>query len=516
MFHRVTAVLCVFSAVLFTTGLKQARATLCFGNDHSYTLEVYNNSNPIQNALVTFYRNTDRTFKADNKLITGTEDAYATTGSNGSVTMNLDGATYYVTLIAAGFQTLKIDVGVPADGTCGTHRVFLTPTGLATVDPARSTASIDRGTIYADGESTAILTIKARNTHGSVASGIPVDLVGDLVGMRIEKPVTVTDAVGQAKFYIHSTQSGSSFLFPKLGVYSLSPVKLTVLAGSASTTIGSVSRNLSNVILSGNPGISDGVTPIIATVTVRNKSNMPVSGVDVSIRVSEQDIVLEPESLVTDINGQAKFSLKSSKIKAGFVSFLAGGQALDARPAVSFLPSIATGTPGGTIIPPRTAPYQPGEIITAGTLIKLPDDVDSSTQEDTTVYFVSSNGTRHPFTHSRIYFTWYVNFNNIHIATAEALSVLPLGRPVPFKAGTRLLKFESDPKVYAFTATRQIRWLINESIAEAVYGSAWSTLVEEFPVSERAQYTEGASVERFGDFDPTKEATDAASLKSLL
>ncbi len=515
MIQRLTAVLCVFSTLFFMSGPKPADAALCFGNDHIFTLEIYGSGNPVSNALVTFYRNTDRTFKADNKLVAGTEDAEATSNSSGIVTMNLDEATYYATIITASFQELEIDVGVPEDGICGTHRVFLTPTGDGIVDPVTSTATIDRATIYADEESTAILTIQAYNTHGSVAPNISVDLSGDLSGLTIEKPKSVTDSTGRAKFYLQASQPGSAFLFPKLGPYSLPPVKITVLSGSASGTNSTVSRNLSSVSLSSVQGISDGVTPIVATVTVRNKSNIPVAGVDVSIRISEQDIILDPESKLTDLNGQATFSIKSSKIKTGFISFLAGGQALDARPAISFIPSITPGTPGGTTLPPR-APYEPGEAIPVGTLLKLPDDGNPSTQSDTTVYIVSSNGTRHPFTHSRIYFTWYTNFANVQIATEGALSALPLGEPVPFKAGTRLLKFSSDPKVYALTAERELRWLVSEAVAEAVYGSAWNTLVEEFPVSEFTLYAEGASIERFGDFDPTKEAADAASLDSLL
>lgn len=516
MSHRLTAVFCLFAVAFFLPFPPSARGVLCFGADHLFQLEVYDNTSPIPNATVTFYRNTDRTYKADNKTVAGTEDAEATTGSNGTVTMNLDEATYYVTVIAAGFQTLEIDVGVPADGTCGTHRVFPTSTGLAIVDPAQSTASIDRDTIYADDETIAILTIQARNTHGSVAAGIPVDLTGDLAGMRIEKLATVTDAVGQAKFYIHSTQSGSSFLFPKLGIYSLSPVKLTVLAGSASSTSGNVSRNLSSVILTGNPGISDGITPITATVIIRNSSNVPLGGVNVSMRVSEQDISMDAETAVTDGSGSATFFLRSAKIKTGFVSVLAGGRALDARPAISFLPAFVLGSTVTPTPTPRPAPYQPGEVIPAGTLIKLPDDGNASTQQDTTVYFVSSNGTRHPFTHERIYFTWYKNFSYVQIASPEALANLPLGEPVPFRAGSRLLKFESDPKVYALAATKQIRWIVSEAVATTVYGSAWATLVEEFPASERALFAEGASIERYGDFDPTKEAADAASLNDFL
>lgn len=509
------ASLCVLSTLFFMLGVKPASAALCLGNDHLFTLEIYDNSNPISNALVTFYRNTDRTYKADNKLAAGTEDAEATSNASGSVTMLLDEATYYVTVVSANYQTLEINVGVPADGTCGTHRVFLTPIGQGVVDPTTSKATIDRDTIYADETSTAILTIQAYNTHGSVAPNIPVNLTGDLSGLTIEKPNSVTDATGKAKFYLQANQTGSAFLFPALSNYSLSPIKFTVLSGTATSTSLAVSRNLSSVSLSSAQGISNGITPIIATVTVRNANHIPMSGVAVSIRVSEQDITLEPESMVTNINGQATFSLTSTKIKTGFLSFLAGGQALDARPSVSFIPAITAGTSGGTTISSRTEPYQLGEPISGGSLLKLPDDGNPATQNDTTVYFVDVHGVRHPFTHARIYFTWYTNFNQVQLVTPEALAALPLGSPVFFKAGRRLLKFVSDPKVYALGANGEIRWLTDEAVAQTIYGSAWSTLVEEFSASELALYTRGAPIERFGDFEPTKEAADAASLKQV-
>lgn len=492
-----------------------ASAALCFGPDHLYTLEVYNASNAVPNAIVTFYRNTDRTFKADNKTVTGTEDAEATTGSSGSVTMNLDEATYYVTVIAAGYQKLEVDVSVPEDGVCGNRRVFVTPEGEAAVDPSTSKATIDRTTIFSDEKSTAVLTITARNRHESVLPNVNADLTGNLPGLRIEKPHTKTDATGQIKFYIQSTTPGSAFLYPRIGTYSLPPIKLTVLYGDDEAPTISVSKNRSSVVLSGT-GVSDGLTPLGITVTVRDQNGNPLSNINTSVRVSERGVRLEPETAQTDASGAARFNLTSASITTGFLTVLAGGQVLDARPAFSFLPAFTPGTPGTPTAPAPREPYRPDETIPSGVLVKLPDDGNPETQHDTTVYFVASNGARHPFTHARIYFTWFKNFDNIHLATPEALARLPLGRPVPFKAGTRLMKFDSDPKVYALSSGRAIRWLKDEAVAEAVYGSAWSTLVEEFPAAEFALYSIGSPIERAGDYKPTEEAAFAASLDLAL
>lgn len=112
-------------------------------------------------------------------------------------------------------------------------------------------------------------------------------------------------------------------------------------------------------------------------------------------------------------------------------------------------------------------------------LVKLQDDGNVNTQEDTTVYYVGSDGRRHAFPNSQVFFTWFVNFNNVRIIGARDLASLPLGANITYRPGVRLVKFVTDPKVYVVDLARRLRAIRSEADAVAIYGSNWANNVDD-------------------------------------
>lgn len=478
-----------------------ARAVPCTGvNEHIYTVDVQSNAVPVSGAQIGFYRESSYTFLADNRLVSGAADAQITSGSNGSATISLEQGFYYVQIIASGYENYRTNVTVPADGTCGHTTIHLTNPGQVTLDPARSTSTLDLSFIYADLISSAIVTIQAYNTVGSVMPNVAVNLTGSLTGLRITAHATSTDGAGRARFTVQGSLPGSAILSPVLGSYGLAPHTLQVLAGS-STSSAIVSRSLSSVTLGGSPADATGQPNITVTVTARTESGAPVVGSPVSIRPTAADIIVSPAYGLTDVNGRAFFTMASTKPTVGTVAALLGFIALDDRPSFTFLKPLYGTTP---FVP--LAPYYPmGTRPPVGALIKLPDDGDVLTQPDSTVYYIGSDGRRHPFLHSRYYLTWYTHFNDVRTAAPEVMASFALGNPVPFRPGRNFLKFESDPHVYALSSPGIIRWVQTEDVAAAILGLDWNKKVFDYPASEFVHFVGGDVIDQASDYDAIQE-----------
>ena len=134
-------------------------------------------------------------------------------------------------------------------------------------------------------------------------------------------------------------------------------------------------------------------------------------------------------------------------------------------------------------------------------LVKLPDDNNGATQEDSAVYYIGSDGKRHAFPNSKIFFTWYKDFSGVRIITAEQLASIPLGTNVRYKPGSRMVKFTTDPKVYAVDANGVLRWVKTEAAAKALYGDNWNAMIDDMSDAFFSNYSFGKDIETSADFN---------------
>ncbi|MBF8280523.1 MAG: slgA [Candidatus Magasanikbacteria bacterium] len=109
-----------------------------------------------------------------------------------------------------------------------------------------------------------------------------------------------------------------------------------------------------------------------------------------------------------------------------------------------------------------------------------------------TVYYYGFDGLRHPFPNVHVFFSWYPNFKSVKKVKDTQLSAVPLGQIVTMRPGTYLIKFQTDPKVYAVEPGGVLRWILDEDTAKNLYGSKWGSLVREFDETFLADYTYGA------------------------
>jgi len=101
-------------------------------------------------------------------------------------------------------------------------------------------------------------------------------------------------------------------------------------------------------------------------------------------------------------------------------------------------------------------------------------------------------GKRNVFSDLTTYGSWFPDFTGVVTVPADQLSDIELGHVVPVRAGTYLVKIQSDPKTYAVEPYGVLRWIPTEAQAIALYGSTWSHRVRDVDVSQFVNYSVGA------------------------
>lgn len=136
------------------------------------------------------------------------------------------------------------------------------------------------------------------------------------------------------------------------------------------------------------------------------------------------------------------------------------------------------------------------------------------------VYYYGKDGFRYVFPNSKTYFTWYDDFDSVKWISDTDLSRIQIGGNVTYKPGVKMIKINTDPKVYAIAPGGELWWVSTEEAAIALYGSNWNTMIDDVPDGFFSNYTKTDNeIEDLDDFDPeeVEDSVDAISDdKSLL
>jgi len=108
--------------------------------------------------------------------------------------------------------------------------------------------------------------------------------------------------------------------------------------------------------------------------------------------------------------------------------------------------------------------------VAAGSLIKA---------SGAAVYYLATDGKRYTFPNDKIYRTWYTDFSGVQTISDAELASFYIGGNVKYRAGTRLVKITTDPRVYAVEPTGTLRHVPDEATAVALYGSTWAQQIDD-------------------------------------
>ncbi|HTK59575.1 MAG TPA: CAP domain-containing protein [Candidatus Baltobacteraceae bacterium] len=127
-----------------------------------------------------------------------------------------------------------------------------------------------------------------------------------------------------------------------------------------------------------------------------------------------------------------------------------------------------------------------------------------------TVYYYAADGKRYVFPDAKTYASWFVDFSGIFTISDAELAAMPLGGNVTHRPGVRMVKIQTDPRVYAVARGGVLRWVGSEALAEGLYGQFWNTAIDDVSDAYFADYEMGIPIGAPEDFSPLviAEATD--------
>ncbi|WKZ29346.1 MAG: hypothetical protein QY323_01290 [Patescibacteria group bacterium] len=128
------------------------------------------------------------------------------------------------------------------------------------------------------------------------------------------------------------------------------------------------------------------------------------------------------------------------------------------------------------------------------------------------VYYCGADMKRYVFTNDKAYFTWYSNFSGVMTISDADLASIQIGGNVTYRPGVKMIKIQSDPKVYAISHGGVLRPIGSEAVASALYGSNWNTQIDDISDAFFTNYTVGNAVNSAGDYDKTAEMSGSQTV----
>jgi len=113
---------------------------------------------------------------------------------------------------------------------------------------------------------------------------------------------------------------------------------------------------------------------------------------------------------------------------------------------------------------------------------------------DSAVYYCGVDGKRYVFPHLNIYLSWYADFSTVVTVTSEKLAAIPLGGNVTYRPGVRMVKLQTDPKVYAVARGGVLRWVVSDAVAVELYGAQWAQRIDDLSDAFFVNYNVGDSM----------------------
>ena len=275
--------------------------------------------------------------------------------------------------------------------------------------------------------------------------------------------------------------------------------------------------------------------PSIGSVTAMN----PTAGVPVTLQASvSSGVAIEKCVLWVDLAEVGEMTVAGG-IASRQYTFVSGGSRLafvyckDVNGGAASGPNTGLNVAGTLIVtpPPAQVPLptpapvptpaptptpapMPASTSTAltGKLIKLACPTDKEAAVDhpcKAVYYVGSDEKRHAFPNSDVFFTWYANFDDVLTVEPSAMSNYLIGKNVTYRAGVKMVKFMTSPKVYAVARNATLRGIATEELARAYYGEDWNKKIADISDAFYTNYVFGADINELGDYNPEAELANS-------
>src|SRR3989339_1796433 len=105
------------------------------------------------------------------------------------------------------------------------------------------------------------------------------------------------------------------------------------------------------------------------------------------------------------------------------------------------------------------------------------------------VYYYGEDGFRYVFPNDKTYFTWYSDFDDVRWISDTDLGKIQIGGNVTYKPGVKMIKINTDPRVYVVTKGGVLHHVDDEATATSMYGSSWNRMIDDVPDGFFSNYT---------------------------
>lgn len=279
--------------------------------------------------------------------------------------------------------------------------------------------------------------------------------------------------------YTLNMQTGSGALAPRaVGQAAVSPTRSTIVAVPGAIA-------------------ADGTSAIAVTVTARDEAGNVLSGRGVNVASNRPADVWNTTVGTTGETGSASFTIRSTLVGGSTLTAVIDGVALAAGANVTF----TAGSGGG------------GSLFPAGTLLKLPcPATPHAFHPCRAVYYYGSDAKRHAFPNDKIYRTWYADFSGVQTISEAVMGTIPLGANVRYRPGVRLVKLPSVADVYGVERGGIIRPVASETVAAALYGSAWAGQVDDINEAFFFDYTVSSPINDASAYSPASATAGTTTI----
>jgi len=130
------------------------------------------------------------------------------------------------------------------------------------------------------------------------------------------------------------------------------------------------------------------------------------------------------------------------------------------------------------------------------------------------VYYYAPSGHRFAYPQDKYFFTWHNDFSEVNQITNEELASIPLSDVILIRPGTKLVKIQSIPTVYAVSRVGELYAIASEEVAVEMFGENWSNNVIDIQDSFWFAYTD-TQIELDGTWYPDGFLLKAADSEDI-
>lgn len=130
------------------------------------------------------------------------------------------------------------------------------------------------------------------------------------------------------------------------------------------------------------------------------------------------------------------------------------------------------------------------------------------------VYYCGADGKRYVFTNDKNYWTWYSDFSGVTNISDSDLGSVTIGGNVTYRPGVKMIKIQSDPRVYAIGHGGVLHAIGSEDVAACLYGATWNKQIDDISDAFFVNYTVGSVITTCAQFDKTSETNLSSTINA--